>query len=388
MVRKSLIRLGAFKSALLLTPLSVIISACLYLIISLILGKFRSFGMLISTIIPALVAPIVSYIILSWAVKLERAEEKLKRHRSQLEQTVQEKTKELRTQNEALNKVLEQKVNTERELRAIKGELEERVEERTSELLIAKEQAETASQAKSEFLANMSHELRTPLNHIMGFTELVVDKNFGDLNETQEEYLNDVLQSSKHLLSLINDILDLSKVEAGRLEVEPTDVNLRELLESSVIMFKEAALKEGIRLSMNIDGIPETIRVDERMLRQIMYNLMSNAVKFTMTGGEVYLNAQIPDVKENQLRSITGDHQNSIEVSVADNGIGLNSADLDRIFNPFEQVDGTAGRKYQGTGLGLSLTKKLVELHGGKIWVESDGEGKGTTFHFIMPAQR
>ena len=388
MVRKSLIKLGAFKSALLLAPLSIVISACLYLIISLILGKFRFFGMLLSTIIPALVAPIISYIILNWAVKLERAEEELKKHRSRLEQTVQEKTKELRIQNEALNKVLAQKVNTERELRAIKAELEKRVEERTSELSIAKEQAETASQAKSEFLANMSHELRTPLNHIMGFTELVVDKNFGDLNETQEEYLNDVLQSGKHLLSLINDILNLSKVEAGRLELEPTDVNLRELLENSVIMVKEEAVKQGIQLSMNIDGIPETIRADARKLRQIMYNLMSNAVKFTLPGGEVSLNAQIRDVKEDQPQSITDDHQGGIEISVADNGIGINSEDLDRIFNPFEQVDGTAGRNYHGTGLGLSLTKKLVELHGGRIWAESDGEGQGATFHFIMPAQR
>jgi len=167
-----------------------------------------------------------------------------------------------------------------------------------------KETAEDANRAKSEFLANMSHELRTPLNHIIGFTELVVDKNFGDLNEVQVEYLTDALDGSKHLLSLINDILDLSKVEAGKLELEPTDVEMKMLLENSLIMIKEKAMKHNIKLSTHIDGIPDTITADERKFKQILYNLLSNAVKFTPDGGEVDLEARMVDcvIREGRRR--------------------------------------------------------------------------------------
>jgi PAS domain S-box-containing protein len=234
------------------------------------------------------------------------------------------------------------------------------------------ELAEAANQAKSEFLANMSHELRTPLNHIIGFTEMVTDRTVGSLNATQEEFLNDVMSSSRHLLSLINDILDLSKIEAGKLELETLEVPLEEILRDSINIITEKALKHNITLTTYFHETPATIRADERRLKQILYNLLSNAVKFTPDGGKVQLKAQ-------------GLNGQGVEITVIDSGIGLKETDLERIFQPFEQADNSAGRKYQGSGLGLSLTRQLVELHGGRIWAESDGEGQGATFRVALP---
>jgi len=264
-----------------------------------------------------------------------------------------------------------------------------------AKLIVAKKEAEAASRAKSDFLANMSHEVRTPLNHIIGFTELVVDQQVGKLNEMQAEYLGDVLASSRHLLSLINDILDLSKVEAGKLDLEVGEIHLRRLLEGSLDMVKEKALKHRVRLSKEMDGIPEVIQADERKLKQILYNLLSNAVKFTPDGGVVTLAACRLFFQDAQWRRgdgcvepipfVTSAAGEWVKISVRDTGIGLKAEDLERVFAPFEQADTSVSRKYQGTGLGLSLTRRLVELHGGKIWAESEGEGKGSVFRFLFP---
>ena len=267
------------------------------------------------------------------------------------------------------------------------------IESNAAKERLEKEAAEEANRAKSEFLANMSHELRTPLNHIIGFTELIVDKTFGDLNETQEEYLNDVLTSSRHLLSLINDILDLSKVEAGKLELQLSEVNLVDILERSLIMIKEKALRHGITVAMRVETNVKTIFADERKIKQILFNLLSNSAKFTPEGGKIVVSMREVNrqrelgVNEQDLND--GKHSDInnkiIEFSVTDTGIGIEKKDQARIFAPFEQVDGSATRKYQGTGLGLTLTKKLVELHGGYICVESEGMNRGSTFSFGIP---
>jgi len=255
------------------------------------------------------------------------------------------------------------------------------------DLKFAKTMAERANRAKSEFLANMSHELRTPLNHIIGFTELLLDKNFGDLNESQEEYLTDVHNSSQHLLSLINDILDLSKVEAGKLELEIADVNIRTLLNDSLNMIKEKAMINGINLTIELDSIPAFINADDRKLKQILYNLLSNAVKFTPEGGSVRLTANRVANHTLQVQDHSQSSTDLIKITVEDSGIGLKERDLKVIFQPFEQVESSASRRFQGTGLGLSLTKRIVELHGGQIWVESKGEGRGSSFHFLIPVK-
>ncbi len=321
------------------------------------------------------------------AIQRKRSDDELLEAREQLEKRVKERTVQLVKANEALQEQI-----------AVRQHAQE-------EMKHAKEAAETASQAKTDFLANMSHELRTPLNHIIGFSELIVDKKFGDINAAQEEYLNDVLESSRHLLSLINDILDLSKIEAGKLEIEWTDVRLDELFERSLNMVKNKALNHGIQLSLDVAGAPPTIRADERKLKQVMYNLLSNAVKFTPNGGRVCLATRIVEccvragrrwVNPEELKVIETEDQRPntaltdklhkcLEVSVSDTGIGLRAGDLKRIFRPFEQADGSLSRRYEGTGLGLSLTKKLVELHGGRIWAESGGEEEGSTFRFVIP---
>jgi signal transduction histidine kinase len=256
------------------------------------------------------------------------------------------------------------------------------------DLISSKMAAENASKAKSEFLASMSHELRTPLNHIIGFTDLVLSRNFGELTAEQDEFLKDVLGSSHHLLSLINDVLDLSKVEAGKMELELSAVPIRELLEHSLVMVKEKSLKQAIRLSVEVDGVPERVLIDERKIKQVVYNLLSNAVKFTPAGGEVRLGAEVMEASELKQLPAAGEGKGDsrwLSVWVSDTGIGMEEKDLERIFNSFEQVEGSTNRKHQGTGLGLALTRRMVGLHGGAIWAESGGAEKGSTFRLAIP---
>jgi len=281
-------------------------------------------------------------------------------------------------------------------------QLEEKVKERTLEL-------EAANRAKSDFLASVSHELRTPLNAIIGFSQVLLNQHFGDLNQKQEEYVRDISESGERLHSLINDVLDLSKLEAGKMELELSQVKVGELLQNSLTMIKEKSLKHGISLDLQMPQEVGDLQItaDERNLKQIMFNLLSNAVKFTPDGGSVRISARIDDFrlsidnleKGKDLKIIDINHQlttdnhqssivnrqSSIEISVADSGIGIAPEDQEKIFEEFHQVRSGISDKTPGTGLGLSLTKRLVEMHGGRIWVESEGEGKGARFSFALP---
>ena len=231
-------------------------------------------------------------------------------------------------------------------------------------------QLEAASRHKSEFLANMSHELRTPLNAIIGFSEVLKERMFGELNEKQAEYTEDILSSGQHLLSLINEILDLSKVEAGRMELELGKFDLPLAIENARTFVRERATKHGITLDVTIDERLGEYVGDERKIKQILLNLLSNAVKFTPEGGRIGIHARRAD--------------GSVEISVTDTGIGIAPEDRARIFEEFRQVGGDYAHKKEGTGLGLTLAKKFVELHGGRIWAESE-VGKGSSFSFTLP---
>ena len=256
--------------------------------------------------------------------------------------------------------------------------LEDRVRQRTAELTQAKVAAEVAKKAKDEFLNNMSHEIRTPLNHIIGFTELLLDEGVGQLNHTQKEFLLDVYQSAGNLQSLLNDVIELSNFEMGEVGIEASPVDLKGLLEGTLPAIKEKAAKELIEMSIDTDGAPETVWADERKLKKILHCLLSNAVKFSPDGGEVRVAAK------HMSRAGSGE-SGHVEISVSDNGIGIEEEDLIRIFGSFVQGDSSVNKKYQGQGLGLSLAKNYVELHGGRIWAESGGKGKGSVFRFTIP---
>jgi GAF domain-containing protein len=239
------------------------------------------------------------------------------------------------------------------------------IEEKSREL-------EAASRHKSEFLSNMSHELRTPLNAIIGFSEVLGDRMFGELTDKQEEYLKDIMESGHHLLSLINDILDLSKIEAGRMELELTEFDLPQAIDNALTLVRERAGRRGIALHQSVDERLGVIRGDERKVKQVLLNLLSNALKFTPEGGRIDVSAHLQD--------------GSAEIFVADTGVGIAPEDQEAVFEEFRQVGG-AEKKAEGTGLGLTLCRKFVELHGGRIWVKSQ-VSVGSTFTFTLPVRR
>jgi signal transduction histidine kinase len=248
--------------------------------------------------------------------------------------------------------------------------LEQRIAERTGELAQKSRELEAASRHKSEFLANMSHELRTPLNSVIGFSEVLRDRMFGDLNPKQTQYVEVILASGRHLLTLINDILDLSKIEAGRMELELATFDLPLAIQNALTLVSDRAARQGITLATSLDQRLGPLTADERKLKQILLNLLANAVKFTPEGGRVEVAASPSD--------------GQVEISVTDTGIGIAEEDQGAIFEEFRQVGASENRPREGTGLGLPLAKRFVELHGGRIWVESK-VGRGSTFTFTIP---
>jgi signal transduction histidine kinase len=221
-------------------------------------------------------------------------------------------------------------------------------------------------------MANMSHELRTPLNAIIGFSEVLNERMFGELNEKQEEYLKDIHASGQHLLSLINDILDLSKIEAGRMELELTEFDLPAAVDSAVTLVRERASRKGLAVRIAVGEQVGMMRGDERKIRQVLLNLLSNAIKFTPEGGRIEVGAAVDN--------------GAVEVSVRDTGVGIAPEDLEAVFEEFRQV-GASAAKQEGTGLGLALSRKFIELHGGTIRVTSE-VGAGSTFTFRLPARK
>jgi signal transduction histidine kinase len=252
------------------------------------------------------------------------------------------------------------------------GALAANVNQMNDELQRLYKALETTSQHKSDFLANMSHELRTPLNAIIGFSQVLREGMVGEVSKKQVEYLDDILSSGNHLLALINDVLDLSKVEAGQVELQVAPFSLQDALERGVSMVREQATTEGVQVTLHRNGGLDVVSGDERRIRQVIFNLLSNAVKFTPSGGLVEITA--------------GRVNGEMRVSVADSGPGIAAEDLDRIFEEFQQTEAGA-RQREGTGLGLALSKRFIEMHGGRIWCDSE-LGKGSTFEFTLPLRQ
>ena len=259
-----------------------------------------------------------------------------------------------------------------REAKELNITLERRVADRTSELSLANAELSRVMQSKDDFLSAMSHELRTPLNAILGLSESLCEGVYGGLTDKQSKSINTIAESGHHLLSLINDLLDIAKIGAGKMDLDWTNSNLEDLCKSSMRFISGLASKKKISISLLTDPIASTIHADQRRLKQILVNLLSNAVKFTEAGGHI------------SLQTRTNTERNAIEISVTDNGIGISNSDIERLFRPFTQLDSKLSRQYAGTGLGLSLVLQLAELHGGSVEVKSE-LGKGSCFTVSLP---
>lgn len=265
-----------------------------------------------------------------------------------------------------------------RENQRMMNELEAKIKERTEKLEEAKATAEAANRAKSEFLANMSHELRTPLNAIIGFSEALSEGLYGSLNDKQREYIKDIERSGIRLLNTINDIIDVSRIEAGAVDLDITDFSLKELILSSEAIFKEKAKKHNIEMAYSVEEGLDIIKGDQRKLKQILVNLISNAIKFTPDGGRVNVTAK---------KAISSERDSEfIEISVEDTGIGIAEEDMPKLFQPFQQLESPYQKRYEGTGLGLFLIRRLIEMMGGQIWVQSE-KGRGSRFTFVIPSK-
>lgn len=261
------------------------------------------------------------------------------------------------------------------------GELETTVENRTRELRVVNARLEEASRHKSEFLTHMSHELRTPLNAVLGFSELLQDPIFGPLNEKQTRYLGHIHSSGKHLLALISGLLDLAKVEAGKFELYPESFTVDTALAVAIADIRPMADQKRLTLTLYAESGPITLSADPIRFKQIVYNLLSNAIKFTPEGGRVTVTTRV----KREALGVRGEAPDFVEIAVADTGIGMTGEDMRKLFQPFTQLDPTHARRHHGTGLGLALTKQLVELHGGQIWATSECAGHGSTFTVRLP---
>ncbi|MGB4782421.1 sensor histidine kinase, partial [Candidatus Methylomirabilis sp.] len=275
------------------------------------------------------------------------------------------------------------------------SELEATVEDRTQELRTVNAQLEAASRHKSEFLAHMSHELRTPLNAILGFSDLLRDQTFGPFKEVQARYLGHIHTSGTHLLVIIDDLLDLAKVEAGKLNLHPEPFAIDEALAAALADIRPMADKKCLTLTLHTETAPTPLTADPVRFKQIVYNLLSNAIKFTPEGGRVTVTARRVSSSEFPVPSSQPETRNPkpetpvspdfVEISVVDTGIGIAAEDMIKLFQSFTQLDPGLAREYHGTGLGLALTKQLVELHNGRIWATSEGKGRGSSFIVCLP---